>query len=87
MSKPATVTAWVSKYAMTVGLYAVQGEVNNQMLIVRGKLTQYFHKGDWHLTREEAVERAETKRKRRIKSLEKSLAAARAMTFEKDAQQ
>ena len=42
----------------------------------------YYHKGQWHRTREEAVEEATAMRAKRIKSLERQLTKLVNMSFD-----
>lgn len=66
---------FITKYALTRGVLEKEliGGVDAKMITVRwmGGMNgfAYFHKPDWYLTREEAVERAETMRDNKIKQL------------------
>lgn len=76
-------TAYITKYALTEGIFEAEGEESNGYF--------YYGKGgydrnqacpeDWHRTREEAVARAEDMRKRKIASLKKSIAKMEALRF------
>lgn len=75
---------WVSKYAMTKGVFPVNAEVSqtsSSMLIVRDMYTYYLHGEEWHRTREAAVARAEEMRIAKIASLKKQIAKIEKMTF------
>jgi hypothetical protein len=77
---------WVSKYAMTKGVFPVNGEVSqtsSSMLVVREMYTYYLHgEGkEWHRTRESAVARAEEMRIAKIASLKKQIARIEKLTF------
>ena len=80
---------WISKYALTQGIYEVDAEVSEHtatMIIVTPNdrlagVLQFFHHDQWHLTKELAAAKAEQMRKRKIKSLEKALATINALKF------
>lgn len=79
---------FVTKYAMSDGIQELEGEWDEKdpefFRVASGYFTQYFHgEGrEFHKTRESAVKVANAMKSKRIKSLEKSLAAAKSMTFE-----
>jgi len=80
-----TITVWITKYALTMGIYKVQGEVDEKypdMLIVSGKVRDIYHNGHWHRTPEMAIAKAQKMRNAKIKSLRKMLDKLEAMTFE-----
>lgn len=60
-------TVWVSKLALTVGVFSAKGEINGKRLrvIERGKIITYSG-SEWHLTKDEADKRAENMRLTRI---------------------
>ncbi|MGN6107825.1 MAG: hypothetical protein ACTHU0_22145 [Kofleriaceae bacterium] len=76
-------TVWITKYALSQGLYKVKAE------IVDGKYASTESKGfslglftrDWKPSREEAVAEAERMRAMKIASLKKQIAKLEAMTF------
>lgn len=78
---------WISKYALTLGIYEVDGETSTQapsVFVVRtGELghKEYFHGKDWHTSHAAAVVQAEKMRQRRIKSLNESLTKLNAKRF------
>lgn len=83
------VTAWVTKYALTQGIFKVEGNidprVSETMLTVPGNskaFTQHFHGNEWHRTLELAIARAEEMRRAKIKSLEKQLTKVKKIAFE-----
>lgn len=74
-----TVTAWITKYALTSGIYIVEGawisKESPKMLVWPcngGRKTA--HANDWHLTPEAALAHAEEMRCARLKSLKESIA-------------
>ena len=80
-------SAWVSKYAMTKGIYEIEAEdcfdISPTMVHDRGAMyTTFYHKDEWHRSEAEAVAKAEAMRTARIKSLEKQIARLKAMRFE-----
>jgi hypothetical protein len=80
------VNAWISKYALTKGIFQVlNAEIFEEQILT-------FHYGDvrnsiygkgktWHLTLEGAQARAEEMRIEKIKSLKKQIKKLEAMTF------
>jgi hypothetical protein len=85
---------YITKYALTEGiiekafaeLYAdVTAPEISTMIIVRAvqnnTLDMYFHKPDWYLTKEEAVERAEEMKKKQIKALKKKIERLEKLVF------
>lgn len=75
---------WITKYALTQGIteatdVRVCSDVNENM-IDAGR-SRYFHKPDWHETREAAVERAEKMRLARIKAHERAVEKLREVKF------
>lgn len=83
---------WVTKYALTKGIIKYMARVphnpNDRMIVVERdyndplSCTQYFHTPDWHLSREEAVARAEKVRQAKIKALEKNIQQLKNLRFE-----
>lgn len=68
---------FLTKYALTQGILEVEAEATTGLDVIRVKMggySNYYHKNDWHLTREEALLRAEQMRQTRIASLKKSIA-------------
>lgn len=77
---------WITKYALTQGIYEVEGEVsveNNIFCVPRTEKTfaTYYHKPHWHETKEEAVAQAEKMRVAKLKALEKQVAKIKALQF------
>lgn len=78
-----TVTAWVTKCALTAGIKVVVGQVNHGIssrMLSYGS-AYYAHGKDWHRTPEDALARAEEMRKAKITSLRRSIDKLEAMTF------
>lgn len=80
--------AWITKYALTQGIFTVEAEDNirEEILVVRhlGYIPDCYHgEGrEWHRTPESAMARAEQMRKAKIASLEKQIKNLQAMKFE-----
>jgi lipocalin len=79
--------AWISKYALTRGLYevTVTQSVNDPTFdrVVGVQNEGYVDEGkNWHRTRGEAVLRAKDLRDARVASLRKQISKLEGMTFE-----
>lgn len=78
--------AWITKYALTSGIFEAEGSVTRQGGFrgrpVQGGLDQYFYGADFHLTKEEAITRAEEMRVRKLQSLDKQIKKVSALKFE-----
>lgn len=77
---------WITKYALTQGVYEVEGEASfrdGMFCVPRSEksFAAYYHKPDWHETKEEAIAQAEKMREAKVKSLERQLAKIQAMQF------
>lgn len=76
---------WISKYALTTGLYEVEVELSNTFPgMVYEKKNMVFYHGEgreWHRTKEGAVKRAEEMRIRKINSLKKQIKKIENMKF------
>jgi hypothetical protein len=81
------VKAYITKYALTAGVYLADGEVaetSDSMFVVRGKQGgEYFHgEGlDWHRTWEPALDRAKEMRANKLVSLRKQIAKLESLEF------
>jgi hypothetical protein len=65
---------WVTKYALTSGIIKAEVEdFRNGCVIVKGGDHHMRFCSEWYTTEREAMERAETLKKKKIKSLEKQL--------------
>ncbi len=82
-----TFKAWISKYALTTGIFEVEVEdcfsIDPNMVAARTPdyPTQNFHKGDWHRTRDEAAAKAEQIRTKKIASLQSQIKKLEGMKF------
>ena len=80
------ITAYITKYALTTGIYSAHGEVCHEISSTMfSERKNYgflnYHGNEWHRTKEDAIMRAEEMRNRKIKSLEKQIEKLREMTF------
>lgn len=80
------IKVWITKYALTAGIKEVQVErsaVDGGMVVHRSNgWSSYYHKGQWHTDRKQAVAKAEAMRKRKIASLKKQLERLESLRFE-----
>ena len=75
---------WITKYALTAGISrAWVRRADGDMVVKEDRHWQFFHgEGrEWHLTREDAVARAEEMRSAKIASLEKQIDRIKALNF------
>ena len=83
------IKVWITKYALTSGIseatagYSIGNPGN---VVVSGNQNehscqQYFHRGEWHLSKNDAVEQAYWLRNKKIKSLEKQIEKLKKMEF------
>ena len=77
--------AWITKYALTQGIYEIDAEDCGGGMIADKSTTwaTYFHgEGrDWCSTKQAAIKRAEEMRAARIASLNKSIEKLKRITF------
>ncbi len=77
-----TFTAWITKYLFTQGIFSTTVEgCDDKMVKEAGSSLCYYHKDEWHRTREEAVRHAEKMRKKKIASLKKSIEKIKKLDF------
>ena len=87
MEKRPIVTAYITKYWLAKGIQVERAElcinVNIEMIsLVRpGQYSACFHKGEWFLTMEEAQKRCDELRKKKIKTMEKTLKKLKELKF------
>lgn len=81
--------AWITKSLFSKGIVRVEGQSNGAFFTYPdGKAysgsTSVYGKGrNWHLSERKAMDRAQIMRRVKIKSLKKSLARVRALSFSK----
>jgi len=76
-------TVYVTKYALTSGIYKCDAVVNGGVAVVKlkGCLPQYFHVTEWSMSFNDALERAEEMRISKLHSLEKQAKKISSMQF------
>lgn len=74
---------WISKYALTKGIYEVEVNTTDSeyMIVDKNKPIRFYHKNEWHKTKEDAIKRAIELRDKKIKSLEKQIDKLKNMEF------
>jgi len=81
-----TVTIYVTKYALTTGIFTAQGEQSSDdsfFFKSEGSgFTNFARGNDVHLTEEAALARAEEMRIAKLKTLDKQMKKVSAMKFE-----
>lgn len=85
MSERERFTAYITKYALSSGIREATVErfaSAPTMVSEVGALFVNHHGNDWHLTKEDAVKRAEAMRIAKIASLEKQIAKLRKLKFD-----
>jgi hypothetical protein len=80
---------WITKYALTTGITEAEANTcssstDGRMIEVPSKLcyASYFHRPDWHETKEAAIARAEVMRKKKLASLKKQISRLEALSFD-----
>lgn len=78
-----TFDVWVTKYALTKGVYREHVRTTTVPTLVVSTTNQLFciHKPFWHMTKAEAVAHAEILRAKRIKALQLQLTKLQRMQF------
>lgn len=81
------IDAWITKHALTSGIYKARAELcrADGMIMVKSSdpshFDSYFHGKDWCRTEEEAIARAEQMRLKKISSLRASIAKLLSLEF------
>ena len=85
MKEDKTFKVWISKYALTLGIFEeTVSQSKDQPTLVSVVGVTYptnYHDGSWHMTRELAVRRAEKIRTNKLISLKKQIAHIEAIKF------
>lgn len=71
---------WISKYALTRGIYEEDNTSEAAIACRNARPTTYYR--GWHSTHKEAIAQAELMRKKKILSLTKQLARLERMRFD-----
>lgn len=78
-------TAYITKYALTTGIYKTEGTAKDGMFVQPsqglGTFPCYFHGKEWHLTKEDAIAHAEEMRIKKLKSIDKQMKKISALKF------
>lgn len=77
---------YITKYALTYGVFTVEGELFDDGRAVRfkrgeGYFQEYAHGKDFQLTEKDALDRAEEMRIAKLKSLDKQIKKVSAINF------
>ncbi len=82
--KKETFKVWISKFALTKGVYEIEVESTSIDAIVKttDRYPSYFLERQYHLTREEAVEQARKMQDAKLKSLEKQMNKISKLNFQ-----
>lgn len=72
--------AYITKYALTDGIIEKEGEIVKDTYFNVRKYG-FFSKGDYFFTKEEAIEKAEQMRLKKIESLKKQILKLEKLTF------
>ncbi len=76
---------WITKYALTEGIEAIDGEIasdiSENMFVQSGRTGRIYHGKEWHSTEESAIKRAEEMRIAKIASLKKQIARLEELEF------
>lgn len=77
------VKIYVSKYALSSGIFEVMAKVEDGMATCRreGRFIECFHGKAWHYTKDQAIAEAEEMRIRKLKSLDKQAKKVAALKF------
>lgn len=75
-------TVYITKYALTQGIKKVEGAFTSSGAIIYGPYS-YAASGDYRMTLEEAIEKAEDMRRRKLESMKKKMALLESIDFKK----
>lgn len=85
MNEYTTRIIWVTKYALTSGVFSVQAETRDDTYYYSrpgaDSISQQFCLGEWHLSLDEANAKAEKLRIKKIEALKKKITALEKLTF------
>lgn len=79
-------TYWITKYALTQGIYTIQGQVTSIPTMIEDvnkSWTGIYHKPYWCETPEEAIKHAELMRLKKFESINKTIAKLKKLDFKK----
>lgn len=76
---------WISKYALTYGVQEIDATISERfpdMIKETNNGLSIYHGTEWHLTKEEAIKKAEEMRTKRIESLKNEIAKLEKLRFD-----
>ena len=80
------INVWITKYALNKGIFNIDVEhcieINVDMVSDRKMYTSCYHRPDWHLTRADAIARAEEMRTKKIASHKKAIKKLEGLSFQ-----
>lgn len=80
---------WITKYALTQGILEMDvRQADTEIVVISAGFrdgcfwaAQYFHRGEWFKTKEDAIVKAEDMRQRKLRSLQKQITKLQKMQF------
>jgi len=82
---PALVKAWITKYAIDIGIYQVEGVIDpsdsRKLVVTLGATSEHYLRPHWHLKQEAAVEKANAMLDRLIDAAERKLGILKSKRF------
>jgi hypothetical protein len=79
------VRVWITKYALTIGIYEIEARETSSPGMVgdaNDPLSMFHGEGkEWHKSKEDAIQRAEIMKNKKIESLEKQLEKIKNIIF------
>ena len=76
---------FITKYALTQGIFEVEVdecEGSPGLVADQSRYTSHYRRPDWHLTREEAADRARVMQATKLGALRRQIRKIEAMTFD-----
>jgi hypothetical protein len=75
---------FITKHALTHGIEEVDGDIDGTMITYTSPAgySGYYHRNDWHLSREDAVEKANKMRIAKIASHRRSIKKLEGLKFD-----
>lgn len=79
---------YITKYALTQGIYEIEAKETREPDMIKNvenSLELYHGKGkEWHLSKEDAIKKAEEMKQKKIKSLKTQIEKFEKMTFRRN---
>lgn len=76
---------WITKYALTKGIYSEEAELRaagNILIEFPGGYLQFFGDGEWHRTKSAAIAKAKEMITKELAFIKERISRLRAITFE-----